>query len=321
MATPPKDPPKPGDTVPPAKPRDVTTIQPGSRDPSSTIPPRRTADADTLPPRSGGGQDLYLRLMTEQLTGWDDPRAMLERALKENQFLLLAQKIIPLKAGTPEPVCYEILLRLKQEEESMLPPGSFLDLAESLGMMPKIDRWVLRAVLAWCAARLKARAGAPLPMMCVNLSARAMNSKSFSGAVREEFAAAGVPPRAVCFEINERDIIEHPTAARGFIETFKPLGCRFTVEGFGAGKVAFSHLEGLSLDFLKIDGGVIESILQGPLASATVKAIHLVCREVGMHTIAAFVENKATLDRLREIGVDYIQGFGVARPEPITKIL
>lgn len=258
--------------------------------------------------------------MTEQLTGWDNPRAMLDRALKENLFLLLAQKIIPLKKGVPEPVCYEVLLRLKQEEDSMLPPGGFLDLADSLGMMPKIDRWVLRSVLAWCAARLKARPAAPLPLMCVNISGRALISNAFVGAAREELNAAGVPPRTVCFEINERDVIEHPARAQAFMDALKPLGCRFTVDAFGSVRVSFSYLEGLPLDFLKIDGVIIESMQQGVLGPATVKAINMVCREVGIRTIAEFVETKQTLDKLREIGVDYVQGFGVARPQPIGKI-
>jgi EAL domain-containing protein (putative c-di-GMP-specific phosphodiesterase class I) len=309
MAIPPKDPPKQGDTIPPGRPKDD----------SVTLPPFRSADPETIPPTTGARQEQYLRLMTEQLTGWDNPRVMLERALRENHFLLLAQKIIPLKPGVPDPVCYEILLRLKQEEDSMLPPGSFLDLAESLGMMPKIDRWVLRSVLTWCAARVKVRPGAQLPVMCVNLSARSLLSNSFLGAAREEFNAAGVPPRAVCFEINERDVIEHHDRAEGFIAALKPLGCRFTLDAFGSAKVSFSHLEGLAFDFLKIDGVIIEGI-HTQLGGATVKAINIVCHEVGMRTIAEFVESKATLDKLREIGVDYIQGFGVARPEPITKI-
>lgn len=264
------------------------------------------------------GQALYLRLMTEQLTGWNDPRAMLERALKENQFLLLAQKILPLTPRTPDPLCYEILLRLKQEEDNLLPPGGFFDVAESLGMMAKIDRWVVRAVLAWCAARQKE--GKPLPMMCVNISGPALRSTSFLGAVQEELRSAGVPPKVLCFELNERDVIEHPVAARAFLAALKPLGCRFTLDSFGSVKVSFAHLNELPVDLLKIDGVIIESMAQGPLGPATVKAINMVCKDVGIRTIAEFVETKKTLDKLREIGVDYVQGFGVSRPVPISKV-
>jgi len=264
------------------------------------------------------GQALYLRLMIEQLTGWDDPRAMLEQALKQNQFLLLAQKILSLTPRNPDPLCYEILLRLKQEEENMLPPGGFFDVAESLGMMAKIDRWVVRAALAWCAARQKE--GKPLPMMCVNISGPALRSTSFLGAAQEELKTAGVAPKVLCFELHERDVIEHHAAARTFIAALKPLGCRFTLDAFGSTKVSFAHLNELPVDFVKIDGVIVDSMAQGPFGPATVKAIHMVCREVGIRTIAEFVETKKTLDMLREIGVDYVQGFGVSRPAPIAKV-
>lgn len=269
---------------------------------------------------SEGGQALYLRLMTEQLTGWNDPRAMLERALKENQFLLLAQKILSLKSGSPEPVCYEVLLRLKQEEDNHLPPGGFLDLAESLGMMEKIDRWVVSTLLSWGAARLKKSPASQLPMMCVNVSAAALTSPLFANAVREELRHSGIPLRGLCFEINERDVIEHHERAQGFVAALKPAGCRFTVDAFGSVRVSFSHLKCLAVDFVKIDGIIIQNILHDPLGLATAKAINIVCQEIGIRTIAEFVESKETLDKLREIGVDYVQGFGIARPEPLARL-
>jgi EAL domain-containing protein (putative c-di-GMP-specific phosphodiesterase class I) len=157
-------------------------------------------------------------------------------------------------------------------------------------------------------------------MMCVNLSAPALKSTSFLGAVREELQRAGVPPGALCFEISDRDVLEHPAAAQAFIATLKPLGCRFTLDSFGSVRVSFSHLNDLPVDFIKIDGVLIEAMQQGALGTATVKAINIVCKEVGFRTIAEFVESKKTLDKLREIGVDYVQGFGIARPEPIGKI-
>ena len=109
----------------------MTTPEDQSKNPPKdigTIPSGMPQDADTDSPGLAGGQALYLRPMTEQLTGWDNPRAMLEHALRENQFLLLAQKILPLKPGSPDPLCFEVLLRLKQEEDSLLPPGGFFDI-------------------------------------------------------------------------------------------------------------------------------------------------------------------------------------------------
>ncbi len=299
----------------------MTTPEDKNKNPpkdAGTIPPGRPKDADS--PVKEGGQALYLRLMTEQLTGWDNPRAMLERALREDQFLLLAQKILSLKSGSPEPVCYEVLLRLKQEEDNLLPPGGFLDTAESLGMMEKIDYWVVKTLLAWSAARLKKNPASQLPMMCVNISAAALISPTFANAVREELRRSGVPPRSLCFEINEPDLTEHHELTQAFISALKPLGCRFTVDSFGSIKVSFTHLKDLAIDFVKIDGIIIQNILNDPLGLATAKAINIVCQEIGIRTIAEFVETKETLVKLREIGVDYVQGFGIARPEPISKL-
>jgi EAL domain-containing protein (putative c-di-GMP-specific phosphodiesterase class I) len=314
-----KSPPRPAGNLPAAA-KPIATLQPGQPKDPPTLPGRAQDIDTTIPPHSEGSQALYLRVMTEQLTGWNDPRAMLDRALKENLFLLLAQRILPLKASNPDPLCYEILLRLKQEEDNLLPPGGFFDVAESLGMMAKIDRWVVCAALNWCAARQKAAPAKPLPMLCINVSAPTLKSTSFLAAAREDMERAGVPPRVLCFEINERDALEQPVAARTFIATLKPLGCRFTLDAFGSSRVSFVHLNELPVDFLKIDGVIIESMLQGPLGPATVKAINLVCKEVGIRTIAEFVESKQTLDKLREISVDYVQGFGIARPAPIQKI-
>jgi len=266
---------------------------------------------------SEGGQALYLRLMTEQLTGWNDPRAMLEGALKENQFLLLAQKILALKSGGAEPLCYEVLLRMKQEEDNLLPPGGFFDLAESIGMMEEIDRWVVRTLLSWGAARLKSHSATQLPMMCVNVSGAALTNSTFAGAVREELRKSGYPPRALCFELNERDVIEHHDSAQEFIAALKP-GCRFTLDAFGSVKVSFSHLAGLAIDYIKIDGVIVQHVLRDPSELAKARAINLTCQKLGVRTIAEFVESRETLDKLREIGVDYVQGFGIARPEPLA---
>ncbi len=145
----------------------------------ATDKPEPPRDPATMPPSRDGGQALYLRLLNEQTVGWDDPRAMLERALAQDQFLLLGQKILSLKPGATDTLCYEVLLRLKQEETNLLPPGGFFPIAESLGLMPDIDRWVVRNVIAWGAAMVKRDPTARLPLMCVNLSGETFEDHSF----------------------------------------------------------------------------------------------------------------------------------------------
>lgn len=266
-----------------------------------------------------GGHALYLSLMSERLMGSDDPRAMLEQALRADQFLLFAQKIVAVKSGVSEPLCYEVLLRLRQEEEHLLPPGGFLDLADSLGMMEALDRWVIRALLSWGAARLKQRPGERLPMMCVNLSSAALDNPEFAELVLSELERAGYPRRALCFEIEERDLTERRASVERFISAVKPE-CRVMVDNFGGVRVSFAHLAGLAVDFLKIDGTIVQNIHRDPTELIKAWAINLACQKVGMRAVAKFVETRETLNMVREIEIDYVQGFGIARPAPITSI-
>ncbi|HXF67536.1 MAG TPA: EAL domain-containing protein [Burkholderiales bacterium] len=264
------------------------------------------------------GEALYLRSIADELLGWDDPRTKLERALRENQFLLYAQKILPLRTGLPEPLVFEILLRLQEEEENLLPPGGFLPVAERYGMMEALDRWVVRNLMLWCVTRQKADPAWRLPLYCVNLSEASLRSAEFARFVEEELKRTGYPARALAFEIGEPDAVNHHAETRRLIQTLKPSGCRFTLDAFGSTRVSFSHLKGLAIDFIKIDGVIVQNMLRDPSELAKVRAINTVCRKTGLHTIAEFVETRETLDRLRETGTDYVQGFGVARPGPIA---
>ena len=314
------------ETVPPVKPKDIATIPPQTRKADDTIPPGKPLDVVTPPPAGTSGQvpgeqgqALYLRSINEQLMGWDDPRAMLKRALHENHFLLLCQRILSLKSGAADSQCFEVLLRLRQEEEMVVRGGGFLEVAESLGMMAEIDFWVVRNLLAWGAERIRANPAAQLPMMCVNVSSAGLIDDRFVKFVRHELQRTGYPPRALCFEINEHDVIEYHEHAQKFISALKP-GCRITLDAFGSVKVSFSHLTGLAIDFLKIDGAIIQNVVRDPAALAKARAITHASQRTGLRTIAECVEDKETLEKLRGIGVDYAQGFGVARPDPLGKL-
>jgi len=278
-----------------------------------------TAPAAGDDPHQEGSQALYLRLMTKRLIGWDNPRAGLRHALEKDQFLLLAQKILAVKSGVSEPQCYEVLLRLKQEEDTLLPPGGFFDIVESLGMMEELDRWVLRTLLSWGVSRLKSNPAWRPPMMCINVSAAALDNPFFANLVRDELGHSGFPPRALCFEIDERDIIEHHSSVQRFVAAVKPA-CHIMVDNFGGVRVSFSHLADLAIDFLKIDGAIVQNIHREATELIKVWAINLACQKVGMRAIAKFVETTETLELLREIAIDYVQGFGIARPEPIANI-
>lgn len=297
----------------------ITALRPPARTASSFQPTDPATDRGGVIVAGESGQTIYMRSIADQLMGWDEPRAKLEYALKGNQFLLFAQKILPLKRELTEPLCCEILLRLREEEDHLLPPGGFIPIAERYGMMEELDRWVVRNLIAWCVERKRADSAGRVPLYCVNLSEAAVCSLDFARFASRELQQHNFNARSLCFEISEAEIISQRANVQRFINTLRPLGCRFTVDAFGSVKVSFSHLKGLAVDFLKIDGVIIQNILRDPAALAKTRAISTVCGKVGLRTIAEFVETEETLEKLRETGVDYVQGFGIARREPIDK--
>jgi len=298
----------------------VAARHPPAMTASSLQPTDPPTDARGVIIAGEGGQTIYMRSIAEQLMGWDEPRAKLEYALKGNQFLLFAQKIHPLKRELPDPLCYEILLRLREEEDNLLPPGGFIPIAERYGMMEEIDRWVVRNLLEWCRERKRSDSAWRVPLFCVNLSEAVVCSLDFARFVSYELRQHDFNARSLCFEIGEPEIIAQHAHVQRLINELKPLGCRFTVDAFGSVKVSFTHLKGLAVDFVKIDGVIIQNILRDPAALAQTRAINTVCGKVRLRTVAEFVETDETLDRLREVGVDYVQGFGIARPEPLDNL-
>lgn len=276
--------------------------------------------AKAVPASGESGETFYLRSITDELMIDVDPRARLVHALQQDEFLLFAQKILSLKVGLPEPDCYEILLRLKEEEDNLLPPGGFIPVAQHCGMLEEIDRWVVRSLIAWCLRRRRTNPAWRTPLFCINLSAASVSSPEFGKFVRSELKHPDVPARALCFEISEPDMIKHNDRVRRLIAELKPAGCRFSIDDFGSAKVSFSDLEELTLDFLKIDGSIIRNILRDPAELAKTRAINTVCQKAGTRTVAELVETSDTLDKLREIGIDYVQGFGIARPGPINTL-
>lgn len=273
------------------------------------------ARLQALSPEPPGESAVYLRAITEDILGWSDPGKRLRQALAEDDFLLFAQRIRPLKPGVAGGCC-EILLRLREEEDNMLPPGGFFPVAEALNMLEDIDRWVVSHAIAWCAQQPEAGDGS-----CnINLSVDSICNPSFAGYVRSRIGAAGFAGRRICFEITESDMLAHPAAARAFMTALKPLGCRFAMDNFGSVKVSFAHLKDLPVDFLKIDGSIVQNILKNPGDLARARAISLTCQRLGVRTIAESVESPEVLAKLQEIGFDYAQGFGIARPCPVAQL-
>ena len=237
----------------------------------------------------------------------------LHEAMRDNRLALWYQPIVAVdgKRGGQH---VEILLRLQDDNGVLVAPGTFIPAAERYGIMPKIDRWVIAAVLEH-ARRCRQRDS---EFHCaINLSGLSVGDSDMLQYIHEQFVATGVPPSWVCFEITETTAINNLARATVFINELHRLGCRFALDDFGSGFSSFGYLKNLPVDFIKIDGSFVQKMTNNSLDYALVQAINHVAHVLGMQTVAEYVENDTILAMLRELGVDYVQGYGIARPAPL----
>jgi len=275
--------------------------------------------ATTLMIADASGNAVYLSSLTEELSGWDNPRERILQAIQNDGFDLYAQDIIALGADAQFKTMHELLIRMHDEERNMVPPGTFLPIAERFNMMPDIDRFVVRKAIAARAASGATADAASATALCINLARASIEDRTFPEFVARALEQSRMPGQALCFEIADGDAIACLSDATRFARELRPLGCLFTLDGFGRAGIGFDHVKALPLDFLKIDGSIILQILRVPEALAKVRAIQRVSKVIGLRTIAEMVESDDCLERLRAVGVDYAQGFGIAAPRPFSR--
>jgi diguanylate cyclase (GGDEF)-like protein/PAS domain S-box-containing protein len=244
----------------------------------------------------------------------------IHQALRESQLRLYFQPIVPV-AGAESGQHYELLLRMLADDNVLIPPMAFIPAAERYGMMPSIDRWVIQT--AFQAIDRYQRRGQlkDLQTCAINISATSLNDELFLDFMREQFVVYNVSPLSICFEVTETATIANLVQARHFIKELKILGCRFALDDFGSGMSSFTYLKNLEVDYLKIDGSFIRDMARDPIDRAMVQAINDIGHVMGIKTIAEFVENENMLDHLRAIGVDYAQGYGIAKPAPLEELV
>lgn len=244
----------------------------------------------------------------------------LRQALEEGRLRLSFQLIVPLRPGQ-SPAHYELFVSVVDEDGSTIFPAQFIPAAERYGLMPMLDRWVVRTAferLAAHARRPGARRQAGEVVCAINISGTSINDERFLDFVREQLKVSRVPPDSICFEITETAAVSNFKAASSLMRELKALGCRFALDDFGAGMSSFGYLKNLPVDYLKIDGAIVRDIAYDDVNYAMVDAINRIGHVSNIKTVAEFVESQAILDRLRTIGIDYAQGYFLHMPEPLT---
>ena len=235
----------------------------------------------------------------------------LQRALQDGRFALHAQKIISIKDHGPQTVYHELLVRMLDEHDKIIPPMAFIPAAERYSMMPLVDQWVVQSAFSKVSSL-----GPNCGTYAINISGNSIGDERFLEFVREQLRRYVMPPRTICFEITETAAIANFDKAARFFGELKALGCLFSLDDFGAGMSSFGYLKHLPVDFIKIDGSFVKDVAIDSVDFAMVKAINDVGHEMGKKTIGESVDSEAGLEALRKIGVDFGQGHWISRPVP-----
>jgi diguanylate cyclase (GGDEF)-like protein/PAS domain S-box-containing protein len=237
----------------------------------------------------------------------------LNQALEEDRFVLYQQSIRPLDTEAGLRPKYEVLLRLVGDH-GLIEPADFIPAAERYNLMPQIDRWVISNALArW----KELAANDERPMLCLNLSAESIADPNLAPFVKHEFYKNGSDPADFCFEITETATIGNMGRAVALIRELKAVGSSFALDDFGSGFSSLAYLRNLPVDYLKIDGVFIKNIDNDPVNYAMVEGIQKISRVMGLKTIAEFAATESVLSTLRTIGIDYVQGYALSKPEPL----
>jgi diguanylate cyclase (GGDEF)-like protein/PAS domain S-box-containing protein len=240
----------------------------------------------------------------------------IQKALDNDLFELYAQPIVSF-GNTSQLEFQEILVRMCSSKGKAILPGAFLQVSERYSLIDKIDRWVVSNTLAWMAQKSRG-----VPLCSINLSGASISDPSFEKFIRDQldmYAGHQLADK-ICFEISETLVIANLSDAIRFTNRVKKFGCRFCLDDFGSGLSSFSYLKSLPVDYLKIGGSFVKDMENDPVQEAIVQSVNHIGRMMGRQTIAECVESRDTLERLKKIGVDYVQGYAIGKPRLLHRI-
>jgi EAL domain-containing protein (putative c-di-GMP-specific phosphodiesterase class I) len=239
-------------------------------------------------------------------------------ALKTGGFVLYAQRILDLRATDKRPF-QEVLVRFKEEEEKLLPPGTFFPMLEEYRLLPYVDRWVVSRLATWIQeSRAKNPPGWVAPANGVNLSEDTLREPKFADFVAKHIQNSRLPEGTLAFEVGWDTALVHSEQLKSIMALLRPAGCRFTFAGFDGSDGSFSFLKLLKPDFVKLTYGIVKDIGRALAASERAESINQKLHAMGIKTIAEFVESHEVLDSLRVVEVDFAQGLVIGGPQKLA---
>ncbi len=248
-----------------------------------------------------------------------EAKADVQRTLETNRFVLRAQPIVQTTVdGSAESQHYELLLGLTNKDGSISSPLEFIRSAERYGYMGLVDRWVIKEAFGWISQLMDSQK--IVPHLSINLSGTSITDDSFMDYLLEQISEFGVGTSKLCFEITETGTISNLVKAADFVRAFRNIGCKFSIDDFGTGLASHNYLRELPVDYVKIDGTFITDISSNRNDYAMTRSINDLAHFLGQKTIAESVENRDIIEKLTEIGVDYLQGWGVGKPKLLSEI-
>jgi len=241
----------------------------------------------------------------------------IHQALEEDRFILYRQNIIPLNENSNSKAHFEVLIRMIANDGKIINPFVFLPTVERYHLATKLDKWVVSHVFELLSEN--AHELSNIETYNINLSGQSLSNHNMADYIIDKLIETGTPAHKICFEITETAAVTDINNAKRFIEKLKQQGCLFALDDFGSGLSSFQYLKDLPVDFVKIDGAFVKNMVTNQIDMATVKSINEIAKATGKQTVAEFVETIEIVDALKEIGVDYAQGYYFDTPKPMNE--
>jgi diguanylate cyclase (GGDEF)-like protein/PAS domain S-box-containing protein len=299
----------------------LTSINPGSESVTNIM---SEADLACYASKDLGGNRYHVYQPGDQaLTNRHEEMRWVSRltaAIDAGRLVLYCQDIVPVDFASGSGRHIEVLVRMLDEEGAVVLPEMFISAAERYNIIGSLDRWVISNSFSWYDKNRGNDCVTALDTLAINLSGSSINDDAFLPFIKTEIGKYHIPPGILCFEITESVAIANMESASTLIQELRKLGCHFALDDFGSGLSSFAYLKNLPVDFLKIDGSLVRDIDTDAVNAAMVGSIQQLGCTLHIKTVAEFVESAAILQRLAEIGVDFAQGFGIAKPVPLNEL-